>query len=100
MERCSTSGIGQKQVINVCDGTNLGYVTDIEFEICEGRIVALIVGDCALLGFSKDEQIRIPWCKIKCFGEDVILVEIALDECRCSCCDSGDKKKKKKMFFL
>ena len=49
MERCSTSGIGQKQVINVCDGTNLGFVTDIEFEICEGKIVALIVGDCTPL---------------------------------------------------
>ncbi|MBQ9133809.1 MAG: YlmC/YmxH family sporulation protein [Clostridia bacterium] len=99
MERCSTSGIGQKQVINVCDGTNLGFVTDIEFEICEGKIVALIVGDCTPLGLSKEEQIRIPWCKIKCIGEDVILVEIVINECKCSCRDDGDKKKKKRSFF-
>lgn len=99
MERCSTSGIGQKQVINVCDGTNLGYVTDIEFEICEGKITSLIVGDCVALGFSKEEEIRIPWCKIKCIGEDVILVEVVLDECRHSPCACGEKKKKKHNFF-
>lgn len=99
MERCSTSGIGQKSVINVCDGVDLGFVTDIEFEICEGKIVALIVGDCSPLGLPKGEAIRIPWCKIQCIGEDVILVNIVLDECRCNCCDDGDKKKKKRGLF-
>lgn len=99
MNQCSTSGIGQKIVINVCDGTSLGYVTDIEFEMCEGKIVALIVGDCALLGFSKDEVIRIPWCKIKCIGEDAILVDICVNECKCDVYADKDKKKKKKGIF-
>ena len=96
MERCSTSGIGQKAVINVCTGTNLGFVTDIEFEICEGKIVALIVGDCSAIGLPKGEEIVIPWCKINCIGEDAILVNIVLDECRCDC---GEDKKKRKSFF-
>lgn len=99
MERCSTTGIGQKMVINVCDGANLGYVTDIEFEICEGKIVSLIVGDCTALGFSKEEVIRVPWCKIKCIGEDVILVDIAISECTCQICSDKDKKKRKKGIF-
>ena len=79
------------------NGANLGFVTDIEFEICEGKIVALIVGDCAALGFSKSEELVIPWCKIVRIGEDVILVDIVIDECRCGCKDN-DKKKKRGFF--
>jgi len=97
MERCSTSGIGNKMVVNVCDGANLGYVTDIEFDICDGKIVALIVGECSALGLAKEESIRVPWCKIQCIGEDVILVDIVISECKCVCCTDG-KKKKRKIF--
>lgn len=79
------------------DGTNLGFVTDIEFETCEGRIVALVVGDCPSLGLSKTEEVVIPWCKIVRIGDDVILVDIAIDECRCACKDK-DKKKKRGFF--
>lgn len=79
------------------NGANLGFVTDIEFEICEGKIVALIVGDCVSLGFSKGEELVIPWCKIVRIGEDVILVDIAVDECRCERKDN-DKKKKRGFF--
>ena len=79
------------------DGTNLGFVTDIVFETCEGRIVALVVGDCAALGLSKNEEVVIPWCKIVRIGDDVILVDIVIDECRCACKDK-DKKKKRGFF--
>ena len=79
------------------DGANLGFVTDIEFETCEGRIVSLIVGDCASLGLQKGEEVVIPWCKIVRIGEDVILVDIILDECRCTCKEK-DKKKKRGFF--
>ncbi|MBE6679328.1 MAG: YlmC/YmxH family sporulation protein [Ruminococcaceae bacterium] len=97
MDRYSTAGIGQKQVINVCDGAIIGFVTDIEFDSCDGRITALIVGDCTSLGFAKGESVRIPWCNIKCFGEDTILVEIVISECKYAC--SCEEKKKKRPFF-
>ncbi len=97
MQCCSTSGIGQKQVINVCDGKLLGYITDIEFNICDGQLVAIIVGESPTLCLQKGESIRVPWCKIKCFGEDTILVDIVIDECRCVCRE--DDKRKKKGFF-
>lgn len=99
MGQCVASGIGKKIVINVCDGASLGYVTDIELDMCDGRIAALIVGDCTLLGISKEEVIRIEWCKIKCIGEDAILVEINLNECKCSISDDKDRKKKKRGIF-
>ncbi len=94
MECCSTSGIGQKQVVNVCDGACLGYVTDIELDICEGRITALLVGEG---GLRKGECVRVPWCDIKCIGEDVILVDLPPSACPCPPpCE--EKKKKRKIF--
>ncbi len=96
MGNCCTTGIGKKQVINVCDGAIIGYVTDIEFDSCDGKIIALIVGDCSALGFSKGESVRVPWCNIKCFGEDTILVEIVIADCKY---ERGDDKRKKKGFF-
>ena len=75
MQHTSTSGIGKKQVINVCDGAVLGYVTDIEFDVCDGRITAIVVrGECGLLGNRKGEDLVIPWDKIQKIGEDIILV--------------------------
>lgn len=82
------------------DGTNIGFVTDIEFETCEGKIVALVVGDCAALGFSKTEEVVIPWCKIMRIGDDVILVDIAVEECRCACKEKDKENKKKKRGFF
>ena len=97
MQCCSTAGIGQKQVINVCDGRALGYVTDIEFNVCDGRISALIVGESKTLCLQKGESIRVPWGRVKCFGEDTILVEITVDECKYM--GKEENKAKKKGFF-
>lgn len=88
-----TSGIGKKQVINVCDGAVLGFVTDIEIDKCDGRVIAFIIGCNSALGFSKGETVRIPWCNVKCIGEDTVLVDIVLSECKCQLPE--DKKKKK-----
>lgn len=96
MERYSTSGIGNKTVVNVRDGANLGYVTDIEFDTADGKIIALLVGEGALC-LMKGEAIRVPWCRIQCFGEDVILVDIVVAESKCAC--RTDERKKKRKFF-
>lgn len=97
MDCCNKSSIGSKQVINVCDGAILGYVTDIEFDTCDGRITAIIVGECSTLGFSKGENFRVPWCNIKCFGEDTVLVELPPDACKCN--NKNEEKKRKNGLF-
>ena len=52
----------------------LGYVAEIEFDICDGRITAIVVrDDCGLFG-KKGDDILVPWDKIQKIGEDVILV--------------------------
>lgn len=67
----------KKEVINICDGTRLGFVCDIEFDICKGVITALRVPACSkFFGiFGKNEDYIIPWDCIKKIGDDIILVE-------------------------
>ena len=66
----------QKEVINVNDGTRYGFVSDMELNTEDGRIIALIVpGPGRVLGvFGRDQEYRIPWDKISKIGDDIILV--------------------------
>ena len=83
MKTNTTVDLREKEVINLCDGARLGYPCDFEFNVCDGRIIALIVpGDRGLFGSCKTEDIRIPWGNIECFGEDAILVKIDPSACR------------------
>ncbi len=73
-----------KEVICVCDGRRLGFVSDVEVEVPDGRVCALIVpGPCRFPCFwARKDDFFIPWrcvCKI---GPDIILVDIKPDECR------------------
>lgn len=66
-----------KEVINICNGRKLGYVTDVEACFEDGRINAIVVpGSSKRIGLFNTNDIVIAWSDIKLIGEDVILVEI------------------------
>lgn len=67
-----------KEVINISDGRRLGFVQDVTANLETGVITSIIVpGSTKLFNmFSGNNDIVIPWNKIKCIGDDVILVEI------------------------
>ena len=67
-----------KEVINITDGKRLGFVQDVTANLESGTITSIIVpGSNKVLNiFSSNNDIIIPWDKIKCIGDDVILVEI------------------------
>ena len=73
-----SSDFRAKEVINVRDGRRLGNIIDMEFNLSEGRITAIVVpGASRFLGLLKEEDdVIIPWEKIKKIGDDVILVDI------------------------
>ena len=73
-----------KEVINICDGCRLGYVSDIELDLCNGKVVAILVpGPCRFFGlFGRDHDYVIPWHCIKRIGDDIILVDVLLDQIR------------------
>ncbi len=56
-----------------------GYVQDVCADLETGKITAIIVpgGTNKILNFfSSNNDITIEWNKIKCIGDDLILVEI------------------------
>lgn len=77
MGGCCFSSLRDKEVINICDGRRLGYIYDVEINICTGAVTAIIVlFDCRVFGFGKCEELVIPWDKIQCVGDDAVLVSV------------------------
>ena len=81
---CRFTDLRCKEVINICDGCRLGYVGDVECQLPEGKMTALIVpGPCRFLGlFGREDDYVIPWLCIKRIGDDLILVDGPLSEWR------------------
>lgn len=73
-----TSELREKEVVNIKDGKKLGLISDIELNLEEGKIEAIIVpGQGKFLGiFGKEYDYIIPWKNIKKIGVDTILVEL------------------------
>lgn len=78
------SSLKCKEVVNICDGARLGFVTDVEVDIKNGRIVAIIVpGPCKFFGMiGRRDDFVIPWNCIRQIGDDIILIEVELEKIR------------------
>ena len=78
---CRVTELRDREVINICDGRRLGFVCDVEIDICSGKVIALIVPeDRGCFSLAKTRDIRIPWDKIDRIGEDIILVSLPPSE--------------------
>ena len=66
-----------REVINIRDCKRLGFVGDVDFDLENGCILAIIVPGpptiCGFLGCEK--EFIIPYCCIRQVGPDIILVE-------------------------
>ena len=73
-----------KEVICVCDGQRLGFVSDVRIELPEGQVCAIIVpGPCRYLGLcGRRDDFVIPWNCIRRIGPDTILVDTQPEGCR------------------
>ncbi len=74
---CSINDLKAKEVINISDGVRLGYVSDVEIDLSNGRLVSLVVeGSYKMMGlFGKSADIVIKWENIKKIGSDIIVIE-------------------------
>lgn len=74
------SDLRMREIINVADGRRLGPIKDIDIDLEEGRINAIILpghGSGRLMGIlGREEEVVVPWQKIKKIGIDVILVDL------------------------
>ena len=71
------SDLRYKEVIDIHTGLRLGYVCDLEFDDCEGRLVSLVTpGRSKLFGLlGREDDYVLPWGCIVRIGGDIILVE-------------------------
>ncbi|WP_027366087.1 YlmC/YmxH family sporulation protein [Desulfotruncus alcoholivorax] len=72
-----------REVINIADGRRLGPIKDIDVNLEEGRINAIILpghGGGRLMGIlGREEEIVVPWQRIRKIGVDVILVDLSFE---------------------
>ena len=75
--QCRIRGLRRKEVINICDGSRLGYVSDVDIKVPEGQVVAVVVNAPGLFFglFGRGEEFYIPWECIKQIGDDIILID-------------------------
>ena len=68
----------EKEVINVCNCKCLGFVVDIDIDVCTGVVLALIIPGCGKMWrmFGRGSELLIPWSQVVRVGPDIILVEI------------------------
>jgi len=73
-----TTDLREKEVINVRDGTRIGFISDLEVNLEKGTIEAIILpGPGRILGlFGKNQDYVIRWQNIVRIGSDVILVDL------------------------
>ena len=74
----------EKEIINIADGKCIGMVRDLDLDVQNGCIIALIVpGPGKWFGcICREYEICIPWCKVVKVGPDIILVDVDEKEAR------------------
>ena len=72
----------QKEVINIKDGSRLGYVSDIHMCKDKGHCKQLIIpGPARIFGvFGREQEYRVDWEHVKQVGDDLILIECETDK--------------------
>ncbi len=74
------SDLRARDVINILDGKKLGNIIDIDLDLENGKVLALVLPgrNRGFSIFSKREDIIVPWEKIIRIGKDVVLVEVPI----------------------
>ncbi len=81
------SELKQTAVINAEDCKRLGFVGDVDFDMCSGCLTAIIVpGPGCFCGFlGREKEFVIPFCDICQVGDDIILVRVRKKDVEESC---------------
>ena len=87
---CRMGELRNKEVINVKDGTRIGFVCDGEIDTHTAVLTAVVVyGRLRLFGLlGREEDFVIPWQDIVLIGDDAVLVNF----------EEKDEKEKKGFF--
>ena len=72
---CCLTELRNKEVINIYSGKRLGFVSDVELDVKDARLLSILVPGEGNL-FGRGPSLRIPWACIEHIGEDLIIVNI------------------------
>ena len=73
---CRITDMHDKEVINICDGSRLGCVDDVEVDTCTAQLCAIVVhGRPKAFGLmGHEDDLVIPWKEIEIIGDETVLV--------------------------
>lgn len=71
----SLNAIRTMEVIDIKTGTKIGFIKDFVIDIKESKVISILLPGMAKGWFGKDEDIEIPWSKVKKTGVEVILID-------------------------
>ncbi|MBQ6820120.1 MAG: YlmC/YmxH family sporulation protein [Clostridium sp.] len=71
----SLNALRTMEVIDIKTGSKIGYIKDFVIDIKESKVISILLPGMAKGWFAKDEDIEIPWNKVKKIGVEVVLVD-------------------------
>ena len=73
-----TSDLRMREVVNTSDGRRMGFITDVDVDLESGRVKSFVIpGTRRFLAlFGKNDDVVIPFARIKKIGVDFILVDM------------------------
>ncbi len=71
----SLNALRTMEVIDIKTGTKLGFIKDFVIDTKESKVISILLPGMAKGWFSKEEDIEIPWNKVKKAGIEVILID-------------------------
>ena len=71
----SINSIKTMEVIDINTGSRLGFIRDFVIDCEAYKVTSIIIPTQKISWFSRDNDIEIPWEKVKKIGVDVILVD-------------------------
>ena len=72
------SGLGQREIINLVDGSKLGSVKDAYIDLESGQVLSLVLtGERKYFKMlNTGSDVIVPWERIKKIGVHTVLVEV------------------------
>lgn len=78
--KCRMGDLRNKEVINMKDGSRVGFVSDVEIDTHTAQLTAVVIyGRLRWLGLlGREPDAVIPWKDITLIGDDTVLVDYQL----------------------
>lgn len=71
----SIANLRSMEIIDISSGTKIGYMKDLIVDCSECRIVSIVIPNQKASWFGKNDDIEIPWERVKKIGYDIILID-------------------------